>query len=45
MFDRAGGAAVVSKLDVKSGFHQIRVKPEGIEKTAFSTKYEEFESV
>jgi hypothetical protein len=32
-----------SKLDLKTGFHQIRIIPEGIEKTAFNTKYGRFE--
>ena len=43
MFDRLGGARYFSKLDLKTGFHQIRVKPEYIEKTAFNTKYGQFE--
>ena len=43
MFDRAGHARVFSKLDLKTGFHQIRVCPEDIEKTAFNTKYGQFE--
>lgn len=43
MFDRLGEARVFSKLDLKTGFHQIRVKPEDIEKTAFNTKYGQFE--
>lgn len=43
MFDRLGGARLFSKLDLKTGFHQIRVRPEDIEKTAFSTKYGQFE--
>ena len=43
MFDRLGGAKYFSKLDLKTGFHQIRVKPEDIEKTAFNTKYGQFE--
>ena len=42
-FDRLGGARVFSKLDLDTGFHQIRVKPEDIEKTAFNTKYGQFE--
>ena len=43
MFDRLGDAKFFSKLDLKVGFHQIRVKPEDIEKTAFKTKYGHFE--
>lgn len=43
MFDRLGGARVFSKLDLKTGFHQIRLRPEDIEKTAFNTKYGQFE--
>lgn len=43
MFDRLGRAAVYSKLGLKSGFHQIRVREEDIEKTAFKTKYGHFE--
>lgn len=43
MFDRLGGSTVFSKLDLKTGFHQIRVRPEDIEKTAFNTKYGQFE--
>ena len=43
MFDRLVEARVFSKLDMKTGFHQIRVNPEDIEKTAFNTKYGQFE--
>jgi Reverse transcriptase (RNA-dependent DNA polymerase) len=43
MFDGLGGARVFSKLDLKTGFHQIRLKPEDVEKTAFNTKYGQFE--
>lgn len=43
MFDRLGEATVFSKLDLKTGFHQIRMRPEDIEKTAFNTKYGQFE--
>ncbi len=38
-----GEARFFSKLDLKTGFHQIRVRPEDIEKTAFNTKYGQFE--
>ena len=43
MLDQLGGARVFSKLDLKTGFHQIRVRPEDVEKTAFNTKYGQFE--
>ena len=43
MADMFGEATVFSKMDLKMGFHQIRVKPEDIEKTAFNTKYGQFE--
>ena len=43
MFDMLGEATVFSKMDLKTGFHQIRVRPEHIEKTAFNTKYGQFE--
>ena len=43
MFDLLGDAKVFSKMDLKTGFHQIRVRPTDIEKTAFNTKYGQFE--
>jgi Reverse transcriptase (RNA-dependent DNA polymerase) len=43
IFDQLGGARVFSKLNLKSGFHQVRIRPEKIEKTAFNTKYGQFE--
>lgn len=39
MFDRLGRAQFFSKLNCNSGFHQICVCPDVIEKTAFKTKY------
>ena len=43
MFDRLGGAKFFSRLDFKTGFHQIRMRPSDVEKTAFNTKYGQFE--
>jgi hypothetical protein len=43
IFDRLRGAKLFSELDLKTGFFQIRLRPEDIEKTAFNKKYGQFE--
>jgi hypothetical protein len=39
LFDQMRGARVISKIDLRSGYHQMKVRPSDIPKTAFSTRY------
>jgi hypothetical protein len=45
LFNRMRGARVFSKIDLRSGYHQMKIRPSDIPKTDFSTRYGLYECI
>ena len=43
LFDQLRGSKYYTKIDLRTGYHQLRIREEDIPKTAFRTRYGHFE--
>jgi hypothetical protein len=42
LFDQLKGACVFSKIDLRSGYHQLKIRASDIPKTTFITRYDQY---
>ncbi|GJW49761.1 putative reverse transcriptase domain-containing protein [Tanacetum coccineum] len=45
LFDQLQGSSVYSKIDLRSGYHQLRVRDKELSKTAFRTRYGHYDKL
>ena len=43
LFDQLRGGTMFSKIDLRTGYHQVKIKEEGVSKTTFRTIYGHYE--
>ena len=43
LFDQLQGAVVYSKIDLRQGYYQLKIRREDVPKTAFNTRYGHYE--
>ena len=45
LFDQVGGGKIFTKIDLQSGYHQVRIHDDDIHKTTFCTRYRHYDFV
>ena len=43
LFDQLRGAFILSKIDLRSGYHQLRIREQDVSNNAFLTRYDSYE--